>query len=103
MGFCEALGLWAQLMPPWGQVTKLDSMRGQELSQILSNYMATVTELGTVCVGVRGRWMPAKQLQSLLGLAEDWGRLQRAQTGHCWSSRADRLGFYEETAVGEAK
>lgn len=45
----DSVRLWAQLMPPWGQVTKLDSMRGQELFQILSNYMATVTELGTVC------------------------------------------------------
>lgn len=86
-----------------GQVTKMDSMRGQKLSQILSNYMVTVTELGTVCMGVRGRWMPAKQLQPLLCLAGDWSWLQRAQTGwHCQSSRTNRLGFYEESAVDEA-
>lgn len=34
---------WVQSMPPWGQVTKMDSVRGQELFQMLSNYMATVT------------------------------------------------------------
>lgn len=67
--------------------------------------MATVTELGSVCVWVGGgRWIPAKQLQPLLCLAGDWSWLQRVQTGwHCQSSRADRLDFYEETALDEAK
>lgn len=46
MGFCKVLG---SINAPWGQVTKMDSVRGQELSQIFSNYMATVTKLGTVC------------------------------------------------------
>lgn len=54
---------WPQSVPPWSQVTKVDSMRGQELFQMLSNYIATATELGTVCVGVGDGWMPEGQLQ----------------------------------------
>lgn len=50
--------------------------------------MVTVTELGTVCVGVRGRWTPAKQLQPLLS----GRRLELAAEGTDWVALPELQG-----------
>lgn len=100
MGFCDVLGSTDATLGPGNQDGFNERTGASPNSLKLHGNSDRIRQC--VC-GYEGQ-VDAKQLQPLLCLAGDWSWLQRAQTGwHCQSSRADRLNFYEESAVDEAK